>query len=39
MRQLKDFVKNYKQALLYAWQQYFENGITLKPIKITKQIR
>ena len=39
MRQLKDFVKDYKQALVYAWQQYFENGVTLKPIKITKQIR
>ena len=38
LKQLKDFVSKYKQALLYAWQQYFDNGVAIKPIKITKKI-
>ena len=39
MRQLKEFVSVYKQALLYAWQQFFDNQVQIKTIKITKKIR
>lgn len=39
MRQLKDFVSVYKQALLYAWLQFFDNQVQIKTIKITKKIK
>lgn len=38
MKQLKDFIKVYKQSILYAWQQYFDNNVAIKPITITKKI-
>jgi len=39
MRDLKLFINENKNAILYAWKQVFEQNVKLKPIKITKRIR
>ena len=36
---LKHFVQVNKNALLFAWKQYFELNVRTKPIIITKRIR
>ena len=39
MRDLRVFINEHKNAILFAWQQSFKQGVKLKPIRITKRIR
>ena len=38
LKQLKDFVAKYKEAMLFAWEQVFRYGNTIKRVVITKKI-
>lgn len=38
MAQLKIFVSKYKEAMLFAWEQVFSYGNTIKKVVITKKI-
>ena len=39
MRDLKIFINENKNVILFAWRQVFEQNVKLKPIRITKRIR
>lgn len=39
MADLKKFITRNKYSILYAWEQYFNNNVTIKPIIITKKIK
>jgi len=39
MRDLRVFISENKNAILFAWQQSFKQNVKLKPIKITKRIK
>ena len=36
---LKKFISVNKYSILYAWKQYFDNNVSIKPIIITKKIK
>lgn len=36
---LKKFIALNKYSILYAWEQYFNNNVAIKPITITKRIK
>ena len=38
LTQLKEFVAKYKEAMLFAWEQVFTYGNTIKRVVITKKI-
>ncbi len=39
MNDLKVFISQYKNAILFAWQQYFEYNVKMKPITITRRLK
>jgi len=39
MSALRVFINENKSAILYAWQQCFENNVKVKTVKITRRIR
>jgi hypothetical protein len=39
MSNLRVFINENKNAILFAWRQCFEQNVKIKPIKITKRIR
>ena len=38
LRQLKNFVANYKEAMLFAWEQVFQYNNSIQKVTITKKI-
>jgi len=39
MRDLRVFINENKNAILFAWQQVFKHNVQLSPVKITKRIK
>jgi hypothetical protein len=39
MRDLKAFVAANKNVILFAWKQFFEHKVKIKPVIITKRIK
>ena len=38
LRQLKNFVAKYKEAMLFAWEQVFQYNNSIQKVTITKKI-
>lgn len=36
---LKKFISINKYSVLYAWDQYFNKNVTIKPVVITKRVK